>query len=54
VADLDLYAVKQGRTRRGPAAGPGELRWAIALARAIDEGMACATSTRWPSRAAPC
>jgi diguanylate cyclase (GGDEF)-like protein/putative nucleotidyltransferase with HDIG domain len=40
VADLDLYAVKHGRTRRGPAAGPGELSWATALARAVDERMA--------------
>jgi diguanylate cyclase (GGDEF)-like protein/putative nucleotidyltransferase with HDIG domain len=40
VADLDLYAVKHGRTRRGPTAGPGELSWATALARAVDERMA--------------
>src|SRR4051794_25111585 len=40
VADLDLYAVKHGRTRRGPAAGPGEMSWATALARAVDERMA--------------
>jgi diguanylate cyclase (GGDEF)-like protein/putative nucleotidyltransferase with HDIG domain len=40
LADLDLYAVKHGRTRRGPATGPGELSWATALARAVDERMA--------------
>jgi diguanylate cyclase (GGDEF)-like protein/putative nucleotidyltransferase with HDIG domain len=40
VADLDLYAVKHGRTRRGPSAGPSELSWATALARAADERMA--------------
>ena len=40
LADLDLYAVKNGRGRRGPAAGPGELSWATALARAVDERMA--------------
>jgi hypothetical protein len=40
VADLDLYAVKHGRTRRGSVAGPGEMSWATALARAVDDRMA--------------
>jgi HD-GYP domain-containing protein (c-di-GMP phosphodiesterase class II) len=40
VADLDLYAVKHGRTKRRVSAGPRELSWATTLARAVDERMA--------------
>jgi diguanylate cyclase (GGDEF)-like protein len=40
VADLDLYAVKHGRTKRRTSAGPSELSWATTLARAVDERMA--------------
>jgi diguanylate cyclase (GGDEF)-like protein len=40
VADLELYAVKHGRTKRRAPAGPGELSWATTLARAVDERMA--------------
>jgi diguanylate cyclase (GGDEF)-like protein len=40
VADLDLYAVKHGRTKRAASAGPRELSWATTLARAVDERMA--------------
>jgi diguanylate cyclase (GGDEF)-like protein len=40
VADLNLYAVKHGRTKRRVAAGPRELSWATTLARAVDERMA--------------
>jgi diguanylate cyclase (GGDEF)-like protein len=40
VADLDLYAVKHGRTKRRAPAGPRELSWATTLARAVDERMA--------------
>src|SRR3954447_15983643 len=39
VADLDLYAVKHGRSKRLQA-GPRELSWATTLARAVDERMA--------------
>jgi diguanylate cyclase (GGDEF)-like protein/putative nucleotidyltransferase with HDIG domain len=40
IADLDLYAAKQGRATGRPAAGAGALSWASALARAVDERMA--------------
>src|SRR3954469_18868647 len=40
VADLDLYAVKHGRTKRRTPAGARELSWATTLARAVDERMA--------------
>src|SRR3954447_25558596 len=40
VADLDLYAVKHGRTKRRTPAGDRELSWATTLARAVDERMA--------------
>jgi diguanylate cyclase (GGDEF)-like protein len=40
VADLDLYAVKHGRTKRRASAGPREVSWATTLARAVDERMA--------------
>jgi diguanylate cyclase (GGDEF)-like protein len=40
VADLDLYAVKHGRSKRRTTAGPRELSWATTLARAVDERMA--------------
>jgi diguanylate cyclase (GGDEF)-like protein len=40
VADLDLYAVKHGRTKRRTSAGPHEVSWATTLARAVDERMA--------------
>src|SRR3954451_22654329 len=39
VADLDLYAVKHGRTKRGAATGARELSWATTLARAVDDRM---------------
>ena len=40
VADLDLYAVKHGRTKRRTATGARELSWATTLARAVDDRMA--------------
>jgi diguanylate cyclase (GGDEF)-like protein len=40
VADLDLYAVKHGRTKRRAATGTRELSWATTLARAVDDRMA--------------
>ena len=40
VADLDLYAVKHGRSKRRAPVGPRELSWATTLARAVDERMA--------------
>jgi diguanylate cyclase (GGDEF)-like protein len=40
VADIDLYAVKRGRTKRRAPVGPRELSWATTLARAVDERMA--------------
>jgi diguanylate cyclase (GGDEF)-like protein len=40
VADLDLYAIKHGRSSRRPAAGSAAVSWAAALARAVDERMA--------------
>jgi diguanylate cyclase (GGDEF)-like protein len=40
VADLDLYAIKHGRTKRRAQAGPREVSWATTLARAVDERMA--------------
>src|SRR3954454_10497741 len=40
VADLDLYAVKHGRTKRRAATGARELTWATTLARAVDDRMA--------------
>src|SRR3954447_3421461 len=40
VADLDLYAVKHGRTKRRASAGPRDLSWATTLARAVDDRMA--------------
>jgi diguanylate cyclase (GGDEF)-like protein/putative nucleotidyltransferase with HDIG domain len=40
VADLDLYAVKHGRTKRRPPAGPRAFSWATTLARAVDDRMA--------------
>jgi diguanylate cyclase (GGDEF)-like protein/putative nucleotidyltransferase with HDIG domain len=39
-ADLDLYAVKHGRTAAGSPARRRELSWATALARAVDLRMA--------------
>ncbi|MEA2256994.1 MAG: hypothetical protein QOG35_3039 [Solirubrobacteraceae bacterium] len=41
-ADLALYAVKHARERMGVVAGPRELSWAAALARAVDVRMAVA------------
>jgi diguanylate cyclase (GGDEF)-like protein len=41
-ADLALYAVKHQRERIGVVAGPRELSWAAALARAVDVRMAAA------------
>jgi diguanylate cyclase (GGDEF)-like protein/putative nucleotidyltransferase with HDIG domain len=41
-ADLALYAVKHGRGPRVADAGPHELSWAAALARAVDVRMAAA------------
>src|SRR3954451_3066012 len=40
VADLDLYAVKHGRTKRRTPAGDREFSGAPTLARAVDERMA--------------
>jgi len=40
VADLDLYAVKHGRSKRRTTAGARELSRATMLARAVDERMA--------------
>jgi hypothetical protein len=40
LADLDLYAVKHGRSSRRPAAGAAALSWAATLARAVDARVA--------------
>jgi diguanylate cyclase (GGDEF)-like protein len=41
-ADLSLYEVKHGRIGPAPAVANGELSWAAALVRAVDERMATA------------
>jgi diguanylate cyclase (GGDEF)-like protein len=41
-ADLELYAVKHGRSNAARGAGARELSWAAALARAVDARMAAA------------